>query len=81
LLINGRRTAQRGGVRTFVSPPLSDGHRFFYDLLALRVEDGKQAAARRKVPVYPGERVTVDFAAAEPEEPAVFGPPRKLAQP
>lgn len=81
VLVEGRRTVQRGAVRTFVSPPLAEGHHFFYDLLALWVEDGREVARRRKVAVFPGDRLTVDFLGAAPapaEEPAALGPPRKL---
>jgi uncharacterized protein (TIGR03000 family) len=80
--VDGVRTGQRGALRAFVSPPLAEGHHFYYDLLALWVEDGKAVAQRRKVPVFPGDRLTVDFLGSSPaagEEPAVLGPPRKLA--
>jgi uncharacterized protein (TIGR03000 family) len=81
LLINGQQTVQRGSVRTFVSPPLAAGHQFFYDLLALWRENGKPAAVRRKVPVFPGDHVTVDVADRVAGETATLGMPRKLAPP
>jgi uncharacterized protein (TIGR03000 family) len=65
LWVNGQRTAQRGTERVFVSPPLPEGHHFYYDLLGLWVEDGKQVARRRKVPVFPGDRLTVDVLAPQ----------------
>jgi uncharacterized protein (TIGR03000 family) len=78
LWINGQATVQGGTVRSFVSPPLPEGHQFFYDVLAVWVEDGKPLARRRKILVFPGDRLTVDIAAPDPEEPAVLGPPRKV---
>jgi uncharacterized protein (TIGR03000 family) len=65
LWVEGQRTAQRGTERILVSPPLLEGHHFYYDLLGLWVEDGKQVARRRKVPVFPGDRLTVDLGAPQ----------------
>jgi uncharacterized protein (TIGR03000 family) len=66
LWIEGQRTTQRGNVRIYVSPPLAEGHHFYYDLLALWVEGGKERAKRRKVSVFPGDRLTIDFQQAQP---------------
>jgi uncharacterized protein (TIGR03000 family) len=84
LLVNGWRTAQRGAQRVFVSPPLAEGHQLTYDLLALWTADGHPRAWRKKVEVFPGDRLTLDFrdgAPAAAEEATPLGPPRKLPRP
>jgi uncharacterized protein (TIGR03000 family) len=79
--IAGYRMGQRGSVRVFVTPPLEGGHHFTYDLQARWVENGREVVRTRTVPVYPGDRLTVDFVEtpADAEDVSSLGPPRKLS--
>ena len=61
--LGGARTAQRGIVRAFVSPPLVRGERYIYEVHAKWIENGQEVTQIRPVAVCAGERVTVDFTA------------------
>jgi uncharacterized protein (TIGR03000 family) len=65
LWIEGQEMSTQGLVRNFISPPLEAGARYTYTIRAQWTENGKQREATREVPVRPGQRVTVDFAAPE----------------
>jgi uncharacterized protein (TIGR03000 family) len=80
LLIEGQRTTQRGPVRIFVSPPLAEGRRFTYDLLAVWIEDGQERARRQKVQVFPGDRLTIDLQEVRGDTPTPLGPPRPVPE-
>jgi uncharacterized protein (TIGR03000 family) len=62
VFVEGGRTTSRGTERTFVSPKLEPGQRFTYEIRARWVgQDGKEVEQTRRVPVTPGQTVTVDF--------------------
>jgi uncharacterized protein (TIGR03000 family) len=61
----GNKTKQTGTERAFLSPPLSPGGEYVYEITARWMEKGKEVTQKRSVPVHPGERVKVDFTRAE----------------
>jgi uncharacterized protein (TIGR03000 family) len=61
LWIGDSPTAQRGAERQFVTPPLEGGRNLVYELRARWTEQGRGVERTRTVPVFPGDRVTVDF--------------------
>src|SRR5262245_22685119 len=87
LWIEGQEMSTQGLVRNFISPPLEPGARYTYTIRAQWTENGKQREATREVPVRPGQRVTVDFAAPEkPPAPRTqrrsgYGPEEGAAKP
>jgi uncharacterized protein (TIGR03000 family) len=75
------RTAQQGDVRVFLTPPLPDGRNLSYDLRARWIENGRQIERTRNVPVFPGDRLTIDFVTPAEGEATPLGSPRKLERP
>jgi uncharacterized protein (TIGR03000 family) len=61
LTFDGVQTKQTGALRTFHTPPLERGHSYHYDVKARWEENGKPVERTRRVDVYAGARVTVDF--------------------
>jgi uncharacterized protein (TIGR03000 family) len=61
LWFDGEKTQQTGGLRTFHTPPLERGHSYHYDVKARWEQNGKTVERTRRVDVYAGGRVTVDF--------------------
>lgn len=61
LFVEGVKMDGTGAARRFVSPPLAPGRRYTYSFEARWVEDGKEVRRTREVPVYAGDRITVDF--------------------
>jgi len=57
----GQETQQRGTERVFVSPPLTPGHDYTYNIKALWVQDGKSVERTQQVNVTAGRQVMVDF--------------------
>jgi uncharacterized protein (TIGR03000 family) len=80
LWIGDSPTDQRGAERLFVTPPLEGGRNLAYEVRARWAEQGRVVERTRTVPVYPGDRVTVDFRTPEAEM-QVLPPPRKLQGP
>jgi uncharacterized protein (TIGR03000 family) len=62
------KTTQTGTVREFVSPPLTPGHDYTYDIRARWTEEGRHVSHTRRVAVHAGERVSVTFPAAVPPQ-------------
>jgi uncharacterized protein (TIGR03000 family) len=59
---DGFHTHQQGTTRSFVTPLLTPGKSFFYDIRARWTNNQGQAVERtRKVTVQAGQNVTVDF--------------------
>jgi uncharacterized protein (TIGR03000 family) len=54
-------TRQTGRVREFVSPALSAGEQYAYEVSATWMEAGREVTQTRQVPVWPNYNVTVDF--------------------
>jgi uncharacterized protein (TIGR03000 family) len=61
LWFDGTPTKQTGALRTFHTPPLERGHSYHYDVKARWEENGKPVERTKRVDVYAGARVTVDF--------------------
>ena len=61
LWFDGVPTKQTGALRTFHTPPLERGHNYHYDVKARWENNGKPVERTRRVEVYAGGRVTVDF--------------------
>jgi uncharacterized protein (TIGR03000 family) len=61
LWFDGEPTKQAGAMRTFTTPALESGHNYHYDVKARWEENGKPVERTRRVEVYAGARVTVDF--------------------
>lgn len=76
---SGDQTAQRGGERLFVSPPLPERQASAYEVRARWRRDGRAVDQTRKVVVHPGDRVTVDFLDGSGGD--VLPPPRKVEKP
>jgi uncharacterized protein (TIGR03000 family) len=60
VLVDGHRTRQTGTRRTFHTPALESGERYYYEV-TVRRPGGKRET--RRVVVWAGRRVTVDFTA------------------
>jgi uncharacterized protein (TIGR03000 family) len=76
LWIGDSPTAQLGAERQFVSPPLESGRNLSYEIRARWQEQGRAVERTRTVPVYPGDRVTVDFLTPEAEVQGLPAPRR-----
>ncbi len=61
LWFNGQRTAKKGTDRRFVSPPLTPGRRYTYVLRARWEKNGQSFTQTRRIPVFAGDRVTLEF--------------------
>jgi len=59
LLVDGKRTQQTGPTRLFVTPPLTPGKTFTYELTVKRTGDA--VGQTREVQVQPGQRAVVDL--------------------
>jgi uncharacterized protein (TIGR03000 family) len=70
LTIGDTVTKQTGPERTFVSPPLTPGKSYSYDLKATWDENGKTKKVMRQVQVAAGRRTVVDLTKDEPAKTA-----------
>jgi uncharacterized protein (TIGR03000 family) len=61
LWFEGTQTASTGPVREFVSPPLTPGARYVYDVRARWNENGKEVTQTQQVQVTPGAHIDVNF--------------------
>jgi uncharacterized protein (TIGR03000 family) len=57
---SGEPTAQQGSWRTFVTPPLEGGCRYRYELRVVWTQGGKEVQRTREVPLYAGDRLTIE---------------------
>ena len=57
----GSKTAQIGGSRLYVSPPLNQGENYTYTIRVSWKEKGGEVTQSRKVPVRAGDRLSVVF--------------------
>jgi uncharacterized protein (TIGR03000 family) len=55
------KTVQKGELRYFVSPPVSPGHDYFYEIKAKWTEAGKEVVRIRHVSVRAGDLMNVSF--------------------
>jgi uncharacterized protein (TIGR03000 family) len=56
-----------GRVRKYTTPPLPQRKDYHYDVRAIWRENGRDVVQERRVTVYPGARVDIDFIAPPPE--------------
>jgi uncharacterized protein (TIGR03000 family) len=75
--IFGSKTKQEGSFRRFVTPPLENGQKSWYEVKATWMDGKKKVEQTRRVNLFPGARPLVDFLASE-EETAPLLRPRKL---
>jgi uncharacterized protein (TIGR03000 family) len=59
--LEGVQMKQKGSVRKLISPPLSPGRKYAYEVRARWKQDGHQIDQVHQVTVRAGDRVTVDF--------------------
>jgi uncharacterized protein (TIGR03000 family) len=84
--IEGALTKQTGGVRKFVSPPLSPGSKYAYEVRARWSQDGRTVDRVQQVVVRAGDLVRVDFikppdlVVSNSDSPARQGPLNELGR-
>jgi uncharacterized protein (TIGR03000 family) len=61
IMIEGQKTNQMGTLRRFVSPPLTPGVSYTYEIKATWTQDGKKVTRSKKVDVQAGQQLTVDL--------------------
>jgi uncharacterized protein (TIGR03000 family) len=61
LFVDGAKTPGEGAERTFFTPPLEAGQKFFYDVRAEVVVDGKTIVEEKRVIVEAGAEVSESF--------------------
>ena len=54
-------TGQTGALRQFVSPPLTLGHEYFYEVKAKWTVDGKEVSRSRRLNVHAGDVTSISF--------------------
>lgn len=65
---NGQETSQRGRVRTFEPSGLAPERDYTYEVRAAWREGGRDVSRTRRVDVYAGDSVTVDFTRLAPDQ-------------
>jgi uncharacterized protein (TIGR03000 family) len=63
----GQKTRQTGTVRRFVSPPLTPGQEYTYEVVARWMDKGRQVVQSRHIDVSAGSSKVVDFSQPEVE--------------
>jgi uncharacterized protein (TIGR03000 family) len=61
ITIDGERTTQTGLVRQYVSPPVTPGVAYTYQVKVTWTEDGRPMTRTRQVPVRANQQVVVDL--------------------
>jgi uncharacterized protein (TIGR03000 family) len=61
LSFQGVWTTQTGAVRHFVTPALSPGDSYTYDISAAWTEGGREVTRKRHITIHAGDRLTVDL--------------------
>jgi len=61
LFVDGRLTAISGTERAFTTPPLAQGSKYYYDVKAEILVDGKQVVEEKRVVVEAGATITESF--------------------
>jgi len=69
--IEGEKSVQDRASQEYISPPLTPGKKYYYQVRARWTENGKAVEQKRTFEIYPGKPVLVDFAeaAAPPDNP------------
>ena len=60
---DGDKTTQAGTFREFITPPLDPGQKYTYEIKAQWVENGKEVVRTRKMDIFAGDRLMVNFLA------------------
>jgi uncharacterized protein (TIGR03000 family) len=68
--VENQATKLTGGVRNFVSPRLTPGREYIYDIRAVWQQDGHAVEQARQVAVHAGAKITVDFTQPTAVQPA-----------
>lgn len=66
--IDGAPTTSTGLQRTFVSPPLTPGREFTYEVKAQWTDNGQQVTRTRRIPVQAGQAVDINLQRPTQEE-------------
>jgi uncharacterized protein (TIGR03000 family) len=74
--LEGQRMGQAGRIRLYVSPPLTPGARYAYEVRARWTDGGREVEQVREVVVHAGDRVVVAF--PRPSEAEDLPAPRAL---
>jgi uncharacterized protein (TIGR03000 family) len=61
LWFNGQKTAQTGTLRHFVTPPLTAGQNYVYEVRASWMVNGQPVTQTQQIQVQPGQETTVRF--------------------
>jgi uncharacterized protein (TIGR03000 family) len=76
---DGDKTNQTGTFREFITPALEPGEKYTYEIKAQWAENGKEVVRTRKVDIYAGDRMMVNFMApskSSAPRPAPLPPPK-----
>jgi len=68
LWFEGSKTSQTGSSRTFVSPALTPGRDFTYDIRARWMDNGREMVQARRISVRAGAVMSVDFNVPAPPD-------------
>jgi len=60
---DGTKTTQTGAARSFVSPPVSPGHDYTYEVKVRWRQNGKAVTRTRRVIVHAGDVINIWFTA------------------
>jgi uncharacterized protein (TIGR03000 family) len=72
---DGQQTRQTGALRQFVSPPLTPGQDYTYEVRARWTEGGKEVVQARRIDVSAASRRIVDFTKSDAE---AIAPPKPV---
>ncbi|GEM_PF-158099 len=78
LTIGGQSTVSRGSERRFVSPDLTPGHTYSYELEASWTVGGKEVKVVRSVMFQPGQVAVVDLRTQAPQVAKVTQEPKRI---
>ncbi|HWG42980.1 MAG TPA: TIGR03000 domain-containing protein [Gemmataceae bacterium] len=67
--IDGARTENHGPLRSFVTPPLASGRRYFYDVKVSWVEGARSRVIERHLSFRAGQRITLNLAPGSRTQP------------
>jgi uncharacterized protein (TIGR03000 family) len=65
--IGGEKTMQKGMIRRYVSPPITPGRTYTYDINARWLENGREITRYRTLQVQAGQRLGIDLTRPTPE--------------
>jgi uncharacterized protein (TIGR03000 family) len=68
IAFDGSKTVQTGTLRQFISPPITAGQPYSYQVTARWTDNGKEVTRNRKIEFRAGQRVTVDLTRSSPDD-------------